>query len=288
VQALAARALLLNGELAAAQAKVADLLQRDPQDAPAHLLAAAAALAQGQPQQALAALELALSSDFAVRESPTYQVLQARALLGAGRLEEARRVLEGAMAAPGVRAPLTPGQRQRLGRRLAEPSTSERASVYLLLAQALQRLSCKADAPEAKKVRPGAGSPRAAAFPGCRAACRAPCLQQPATPPPLPARRPAPQLLSDAVREFEGSAEEVRVAVADCELAIAAGAVSWGPLAGAGARPAQRAAPPCAAGATWTWRPAAPTTTRTSCWARRCWPCRSRARRCAPSRPRWS
>jgi tetratricopeptide repeat protein 21B len=152
VQALAARALLLDGQVAAAQAKAADLLQRAPQDAGVHLLACSIALAQGQHQQALAALELGVAADFSVRDTPGYQVLQARALLGAGRLEEARRMLEAAMALPGVRAALTPGQRQRLGRRLAEPSTSERASAYLLLAQVLQRLSSKPDAPEAKKV----------------------------------------------------------------------------------------------------------------------------------------
>lgn len=152
VQALLAQALLLNGDLAAAQSKAADLLQRDPQDAGAHVLACSIALAQERPQQALVALELAVSADFAVRETPMYHIVQARALMAGGRLEEAQRVLEAAMALPGVKAQLTPAQRQRLGRRLAEPSTSERASIYLLLAQVLQRLSAKPDAPEAKKV----------------------------------------------------------------------------------------------------------------------------------------
>ncbi len=153
MQAQLARCLLLNGDPAAAQTKAADLLQRDPQDAGAHMLACSIAMAQDKPQQALAALELAVSADFAVRDTPLYHIGQAKALLAASRLEEARRVLDAAMALPGVRKQLNPAQRQRLGRRTVEPSVSERASIYLLLAQVLQRLSNNPEAPEAKKVR---------------------------------------------------------------------------------------------------------------------------------------
>lgn len=49
-------------------------------------------------------------------------------------------MLEAALAAPGVRAPLSPEQRDRLARRGLEPSLHERASVFLLLADVLQRL----------------------------------------------------------------------------------------------------------------------------------------------------
>ena len=43
---------------------------------------------------------------------------------------------------------------------------------------------------------------------------------------PAPPRRPrAPQYIHDAIREFENTSEEVRVTVADCELAIARGDV---------------------------------------------------------------
>lgn len=67
----------------------------------------------------------------------------------------ATQALEAAMALPGVRTALTPQQRQRLGRRVVEPSLHERATVYLLLAEVLSRLSKMPDAPEAKKVRGG-------------------------------------------------------------------------------------------------------------------------------------
>jgi hypothetical protein len=56
------------------------------------------------------------------------------------------------MNLPGVRTALDPKQRQRLTRRVVEPSTHERASIYLLLAEVLSRISKLPDAPEAKKV----------------------------------------------------------------------------------------------------------------------------------------
>jgi hypothetical protein len=48
--------------------------------------------------------------------------------------------LEAALAAPGVRAPLTAEQRERLARRGLEPSDHERASAFLLLAEVHARL----------------------------------------------------------------------------------------------------------------------------------------------------
>jgi len=62
-------------------------------------------------------------------------------------------VLELAMSLPGVRQPLTTQQRARMTRRVIEPQLHERATIFLLLAQCLSRLSKLPDAPEAKKVR---------------------------------------------------------------------------------------------------------------------------------------
>ena len=62
-------------------------------------------------------------------------------------------VLETAINLPGVRTPLKPEQKQKLaGRRVIEPSLHERATIYLLLADVLGRISKLPDAPEAKKV----------------------------------------------------------------------------------------------------------------------------------------
>lgn len=73
-------------------------------------------------------------------------------LVASGKLEDARKVLESAMNLPGVRTVLTAQQRARLGRRVTDPTTHERATIYLLLAEVLSRLSKIPDAPEAKKV----------------------------------------------------------------------------------------------------------------------------------------
>ena len=75
-----------------------------------------------------------------------------------GKVEDARKVLESAMNLPGVKTPLKADQKARLlagGRKggFAEPSLHERASIYLMLADVLNKLSKGQDAPEAKKVR---------------------------------------------------------------------------------------------------------------------------------------
>ncbi len=56
------------------------------------------------------------------------------------------------MNLPGVRTALTPQQRSRLNRKVVEPTLHERATIYLLLADVLARMSKIPDAPEAKKV----------------------------------------------------------------------------------------------------------------------------------------
>ena len=61
-------------------------------------------------------------------------------------------VLELAMGLPGVRSSLSTQQSARMTRRVIEPQLHERATIYLLLAQCLSRLSSKPDVPEAKKV----------------------------------------------------------------------------------------------------------------------------------------
>ncbi|GLC77752.1 hypothetical protein PLESTB_000959000 [Pleodorina starrii] len=180
---LHARALYLNGSLDAALRKAGEILRMNPEDSGAHLLICSVYVAQDKPDLAVSALDQAVSSNFAVRETPLYHVVQSRVLVANGKLEEAKRVLESAMNLPGVRTPLTTQQRGRLGRKVVEPTLHERATIFLLLAEVLAKISKIPDAPEAKKY------------------------------------------IQDAIREFEGTSEEVRVTVADCELAIARGDV---------------------------------------------------------------
>lgn len=66
--------------------------------------------------------------------------IASQVLVANGRLEDARKVLDTAMAAPGIRAPLSAEQRERLSKKGLEPSTHERAGVYLLLAEVHQKL----------------------------------------------------------------------------------------------------------------------------------------------------
>jgi len=182
-QLLLARGMYLNGSLDAAQRKAADILRYNPEEYSVHLLICSVYVYQEKPQLAMSALDQAVSSNFSVRETPLFHIVNAKVLMASGKMEEARKVLETAMNLPGVRTPLRSEQRQRLTRRVFEPTLHERATIYLLLAEVLGRLSKLPDAPEAKKY------------------------------------------ISDAIREFEGTSEEVRVTVADSELAIARGDV---------------------------------------------------------------
>jgi tetratricopeptide repeat protein 21B len=65
------------------------------------------------------------------------------------------------MALPGVRTPLTPAQRQRLAAKGAEPSLHDRASLYVLMAEALLRGGTAADVSQAREVRECAAAPAA-------------------------------------------------------------------------------------------------------------------------------
>ncbi|KAG2502129.1 hypothetical protein HYH03_000619 [Edaphochlamys debaryana] len=180
---LHAKALYLNGNLDMAARKAGEILRTNPEESSAHLLICSVFVAQDKPDLALSALDQAVSSNFTVRETPLYHVVQSKVLLANNKLEDAKRVLEAAMNLPGVRTQLSAQQRSRLGRKVTEPTLHERATIYLLLADVLARISKIPDAPEAKKY------------------------------------------IQDAIREFEGTSEEVRVTVADCELAIARGDV---------------------------------------------------------------
>ena len=122
------------------------------------------------------------------------------------------------------------------------PTLHERATIYLLLADVLGRLSKLPDAPEAKKVgKGGEGRVRRVILREwywwmgvhwlvVRSVCGSmntmKCFALPSFPPEqYPFPPPPSQYISDALREFEGTSEEVRVTVADSELAIARGDV---------------------------------------------------------------
>jgi len=185
---LLARVLFLNGELDAAQRKAAEILRNNPEEVGAQLLICSVYAHQDKPDLALNALDHAVSSSFSVRETPLYHIVNARVLMAANRLDEAVKALETAMGLPGVRTPLTPAQRQSRAalRAAGRPVASEptlHERVTLFLMMA-EVLAKTSKLPDAPEAK---------------------------------------KYIQDATREFEGTSEEVRVAVADCELAIAHG-----------------------------------------------------------------
>lgn len=124
-------------------------------------------------------------------------------------------MLEAALSLPGVQSAPTPEQTARLARRGCLPSLHERASIYLLLADVIMRLAKGGEAPEARKVRTQCAHAHGLVVPACVACARS------STHPTHTCA--ATQYLAEAVAKFTGTREEVRVMVADCEAAVAAG-----------------------------------------------------------------
>uniref|UniRef100_A0A383W643 Uncharacterized protein n=1 Tax=Tetradesmus obliquus TaxID=3088 RepID=A0A383W643_TETOB len=150
-QLLGARALFLNGALDAASRKAADILRCNGDNIQAVLLLVGVHVRQGRPAEAMAALEAAVSANFSIREAPLYHVTHAQVLVANERLEDAKKVLEAAMALPGVRTAATPEQAAWLAKRGCLPSVHERASIYLLLVEIIGKLNKGQETPEAKK-----------------------------------------------------------------------------------------------------------------------------------------
>ncbi len=55
--------------------------------------------------------------------------------------QEAKKLLDTAFKLPGVRSPLTGAQRAKLGKKVVEPTTHERATIYLARADVLSKLA---------------------------------------------------------------------------------------------------------------------------------------------------
>jgi tetratricopeptide repeat protein 21B len=151
-QLLYARTLFLNGALDAAARKAASILRANRDSTQAALLVVSIHLRQERPTDALAALESAVSANFGIREAPLYHVVHAQVLMANGQLEGARQVLESAMGLPGVRSPAAPEQAARLAKRGCLPSLHERASIFLLLAEAVTKQGKVTAAADARKV----------------------------------------------------------------------------------------------------------------------------------------
>lgn len=91
-QLLYARTLFLNGSMEAAARKAANILGSTHNSTQAALLVVSIHLRQGRAGDAMAALEAAVSANFAIRDAPLYHVVHAQVLMASGQLEEARKV----------------------------------------------------------------------------------------------------------------------------------------------------------------------------------------------------
>ena len=142
-QILLAQAHYLASNYDAALRCCATCVKADASFAAASLLHAQILLRLEKYKAAHAVLEQALAHNFAIKESPVFNFVKAKALHTQGESEEARATLEKAMQLPGVRSATSGGGGSGGGGvRFAEPDTGaaplsahDRCSIHLLLAE---------------------------------------------------------------------------------------------------------------------------------------------------------
>ncbi|XP_068790276.1 tetratricopeptide repeat protein 21A [Struthio camelus] len=129
---LVAQLKYLSGELENAQGILQHCIELDPTSADVHLLLAQIYLSQGNLKECSHSLELGVSHHFQVRDYPLYHYIKARVMSKAGDYPEAIKILRETVSSPHVKK----GDIKRVcGTR---STTSEWASIYLELAEALQ------------------------------------------------------------------------------------------------------------------------------------------------------
>jgi len=204
-QVMLARARFVAGELDGAQRSLALCLKLEPTYAEAHILVAQIFLLQDKFKQAQQALEQALSHNFEVREWPVYHLVKAKVLEATGEFEEALKVLEAAMVLPGVK---TPAALKPAAAALGLSSTDTRSS------------SKKAAAPPPSTTVSTANSKPSEVSVHDRASIYLALVNIHTH---LNHVHEASKIMTDAIHEFKGTTEEVRVTIANCELALQRG-----------------------------------------------------------------
>eukprot|EP00930_Biecheleria_cincta_P046675 TRINITY_DN32219_c0_g1_i1.p1 TRINITY_DN32219_c0_g1~~TRINITY_DN32219_c0_g1_i1.p1 ORF type:complete len:1347 (+),score=315.58 TRINITY_DN32219_c0_g1_i1:89-4129(+) len=177
-QVLLAKAKIALDEVDVATRILHQCLRLDPSCSDIHLLLARVYHSKDQPNQALQYLEQGLSHDFSVRNHPLYHLVKAQVLFSAGELEPAAKVLESAMALPGVK---TVGADARMpASKTVQLSATDRSAIFTLLVQLLTKLKRLDQATETVK---------------------------------------------QAIAEFAGTSEEVKILVANSQLSIEKGEI---------------------------------------------------------------
>ncbi|XP_061443855.1 tetratricopeptide repeat protein 21A [Rhineura floridana] len=170
---LMAQVKYLSGELETAQGTLQRCLELDPTSTDANLLMAQIHLSQGNIKECVHSLEIGVSYNFQLRDSPWYHFIKARALNKAGEYPEAIKVLKMLISLPQMKGETKKGQGSCI-------TMSEQVSIYLELAEALR---LNGELHEATKI------------------------------------------MQDAINEFNGTSEEIRVTVANVDLALSKGEV---------------------------------------------------------------
>uniref|UniRef100_A0A8C6XU84 Tetratricopeptide repeat domain 21A n=1 Tax=Naja naja TaxID=35670 RepID=A0A8C6XU84_NAJNA len=163
----------LSGEFETAQGTLQRCLELDPTLTDANLLMAQIHLSQGNIKECAHSLEIGVSYNFQLRDSPLYHFIKARALNKAGEYPEAIKVLKMLINIPQMKGDAKKGQGPFV-------TMSEQVSIYLELAEALR---LNGELHEATKI------------------------------------------MQDAINEFSGTSEEIRVTVANVDLALSKGEV---------------------------------------------------------------
>uniref|UniRef100_A0A670IZN8 Tetratricopeptide repeat domain 21A n=1 Tax=Podarcis muralis TaxID=64176 RepID=A0A670IZN8_PODMU len=118
-------------ELETAQGTLQRCLELDPTSTDANLLKAQIHLSQGNIKECVHSLEIGVSYNFQLRDSPWYHFIRARALNKAGEYPEAIKVLKMLISLPQMKGEAKKGQGPRI-------VISEQVSIYLELAEALR------------------------------------------------------------------------------------------------------------------------------------------------------
>ncbi|XP_039211192.1 tetratricopeptide repeat protein 21A isoform X2 [Crotalus tigris] len=170
---LMAQVKYLSGELETAQGTLQRCLDLDPTLTDANLLMAQIHLSQRNIKECAHSLEIGVSYNFQLRDSPLYHFIKAKALNKAGEYPEAIKVLKMLINIPQMKGDAKKGQGPFV-------TMSEQVSIYLELAEALR---LNGELHEATKI------------------------------------------MQDAINEFSGTSEEIRVTVANVDLALSKGEV---------------------------------------------------------------
>lgn len=186
---------------------VTRVLSIDPGYTDGHMLLAHVGLSKGDPRMAQGALEHALSHNFGVQEAPAYQRMRAKALQLSGKIDEAIAALESALRLPGVRV-ATAGTTASGGAGGGGGRAGRGSTLASMVGGA------GGDRGGGKETRSVPLFERASIFVQL-AECYGLAKRQ----------DDASNLLRDAMMEFTGTSEEVRVIVASAQLSVARGDV---------------------------------------------------------------